>query len=192
MINIVLFGPPGSGKGTQAKEISKKFCLKHISTGDLFRYNLQNNTFLGKKAQFYMNKGELVPDNITSLMLSDEIKKNINNNVGFIFDGYPRTLHQAKYLDNFLTTLNKYILITILLYVDNKILFNRLLNRGQTSGRFDDIDFNILKKRINEYYTKTIEVKNYYKQQNKLIIIDGVGSIYEITDIICKTLKKYL
>lgn len=191
MINIVLFGPPGSGKGTQAKQISKKFSLKHISTGDLFRYNLKNQTILGGKAQYYMNKGELVPDNITSLMLVDEIQKYINN-FGFIFDGYPRTVHQAQYLDNFLNNFNKYILITILLHVDTKVLFDRLLNRGQTSGRFDDSDSNILKKRIHEYYNKTIEVKTYYQKQNKLIIINGVGLVNEITDIICTKINKYL
>lgn len=191
MINIVLLGPPGSGKGTQAENLSNKFALKHISTGDLFRYNLQNHTFLGKKAEYYMNQGKLVPDDITSLMLVEEIKRNINS-IGFIFDGYPRTINQAKYLDHFLYSINTCILKTILLDVDNKILFNRLLIRGETSGRFDDLNFNILKKRINEYYKKTIELKKYYQKQNKLIIINGVGIVEDIADQIFLQIGKYL
>lgn len=191
MINIVLFGPPGSGKGTQAKNISKKFFLKHISTGDLFRYNLKNQTFLGKKAKLYMHQGTLVPDEVTSFMLANEIKKNMSSS-GFIFDGYPRTIDQAKYLDHLLNNFNTSISISILLNVNKEILFTRLLKRGKTSGRIDDLNSNIFQKRIDEYYEKTIEVKKYYKNKNKLVIINGTGEINKITDIICKEINKYL
>lgn len=191
MINIVLFGPPGSGKGTQAKRIVKEFNFKHISTGDLFRYHLKNDTSLGREAKLYLNYGKLVPDRLTSLMLADEINKNLNT-VGFIFDGYPRTINQANYLDKLLFSLGSYVYFTILLNVDKQVSINRLLERGKTSGRTDDINSKIIYNRIREYYQKTLEVANFYKKQNKLIQLNGTDSIYKITDKIFQEIKKIL
>lgn len=191
MINIVLFGAPGSGKGTQAENLVKQFSLKHISTGNLFRYNLKNKTELGKIARSFMDQGKLVPDEITSSMLSKEVKCNLDA-IGFVFDGYPRTINQAIYLDEFLSSLNSLVLITISLKVSDKILISRLLERAKTSGRPDDINPQIIQNRIKEYYEKTSKVANFYKEQNKFIEIKGVGSINDITKIISKKINKFL
>lgn len=180
MINIVLFGPPGSGKGTQSKFLEESFKLKQLSTGDMFRYNLKNQTELGKLAQSYMDKGHLVPDEVTTNMLREELKKHTGYS-GFIFDGYPRTTVQAASLDKILKEdLNDEITVCLSLRVDDEILVERLLNRGKDSGRTDDADENIIRERITEYYQKTDEVAEYYKKQNKYSEIDGVGEIDEI------------
>lgn len=191
MINIILFGAPGSGKGTQAKKLAKSFKLKHISTGDLFRFNLKKKTELGRIAQSFMNQGKLVPDEITSFMLSNEVKHNLNS-IGFIFDGYPRTKNQANYLDEFLFSLHSSILITISLNVSDSILVERLLQRGITENRIDDVNPKIIQDRIQEYYKKTAEVANFYKKQNKLIEIEGVGLINDITNKISEKINKFL
>ncbi|MCB9202799.1 MAG: adenylate kinase [Flavobacteriales bacterium] len=181
MVNIVLFGPPGSGKGTQAEKLTERFNLKHISTGDLFRYNLKNETELGKLAKSYMDKGNLVPDEVTSSMLKAEVLKN-KDAKGFIFDGFPRTTAQAQFLDEFLTEINTSVLMTLSLDVEDKVLVERLLERGKTSGRADDSNQEIIENRIKEYYEKTAPVADFYKNQNKWIEVKGVGTIQEIND----------
>lgn len=181
MINIVLFGPPGSGKGTQAQNLIEKFNLKQVSTGDLFRFNMKNDTELGKLAKSYIDKGELVPDQVTTDMLIDELRKPTDTN-GFIFDGYPRTVAQTEALERIVKEeLNDKIDICLSLIVDDQILVERLLKRGETSGRTDDSNEEIIQNRIKEYYAKTAEVAELYKQQGKYIEVNGVGGINEIS-----------
>lgn len=181
MINIVLFGPPGSGKGTQAQHLIEKYKLKQISTGDLFRYNMKNNTELGQMAKSYIDKGLLVPDEVTTDMLIDEVKKTTGTN-GFIFDGYPRTANQTEALEDIVKeVLNDEISVCLSLIVDDEILVERLLKRGETSGRTDDSNEEIIRNRIKEYYTKTAEVAELYKQQGKYVEVNGVGEIDEIS-----------
>ena len=189
MKNIVLFGPPGAGKGTQAEVIKLKYELFHISTGDVFRNNIKNNTDLGLLAKGYMNKGELVPDEITINMLSEVVEKNIHVN-GFIFDGFPRTESQAIALDKLLGKFNTSISGMIALEVNDEILINRLLERGKGSGRADDSNREIIENRINEYYTKTAVLKTYYQRKNCYYGVDGVGSIQEITSRIVDAMSK--
>ena len=182
MINIVLFGPPGSGKGTQAQFLIEQFNLKQISTGDLFRYNMKNDTELGKLAKSYIDKGELVPDQVTTDMLIDEVKKPTETN-GFIFDGYPRTAAQTESLEKIVKdVLNDDISVCLSLIVDDEILVDRLLKRGETSGRADDANEEIIRNRIKEYYTKTAEVAELYKQQGKYVEVNGVGEIEDIKE----------
>lgn len=190
MINIVLFGPPGSGKGTQAQNLIEKFNLKQISTGDLFRYNMKNDTDLGKLAKSYIDKGELVPDQVTTDMLVDEVKKPTDA-AGFIFDGYPRTANQTAELERIVKeVLNSEISVCLSLVVDDEILVERLLKRGETSGRTDDSNEEIIRNRIKEYYTKTAEVAELYKQQGKYVEINGVGEIDEISQKLFAEVEK--
>ena len=190
MINIVLFGPPGSGKGTQAQLLIDKFNLKQISTGDLFRYNMKNDTDLGKLAKSYIDKGELVPDQVTTDMLVDEVKKPTDA-AGFIFDGYPRTANQTAELERIVKeVLNSEISVCLSLVVDDEILVERLLKRGETSGRTDDSNEEIIRNRIKEYYTKTAEVAELYKQQGKYVEINGVGEIDEIAQKLFAEVEK--
>lgn len=182
MINIVLFGPPGSGKGTQAQKLIEKFNLKQISTGDLFRYNMSNNTDLGKLAKSFIDVGQLVPDQVTIDMLIDEVKKPTPAS-GFIFDGFPRTKEQTLALEDIVKEhLNSEISLCLALIVDDEILVERLIHRGLTSGRTDDSNEEIIRNRIKEYYTKTAEVAELYKQQGKYVEINGVGEIDEISE----------
>lgn len=180
MTNLVLFGPPGAGKGTQANFLKEKYNLVHISTGDVFRYNIKNKTALGMLAKSYMDKGDLVPDKVTIDMLNAEVEKNADAN-GFIFDGFPRTDAQAKALDILMDSKDSQINAMIALEVNDEILVQRLLERGKTSGRADDSDESIIRNRITEYYNKTAILKDYYSAQNKYFGVDGVGSIEDIT-----------
>ncbi|KQR93471.1 adenylate kinase [Chryseobacterium sp. Leaf180] len=190
MINIVLFGPPGSGKGTQAQNLIEKFNLKQISTGDLFRFNMKNETELGKLAKSYIDKGELVPDQVTTDMLTDELKKPTDA-AGFIFDGYPRTANQTEALEKIVKeVLNDEIDVCLSLIVEDSILVDRLLKRGETSGRTDDSNEEIIQNRIKEYYAKTAEVAELYKQQGKYVEINGVGEISEISDKLYAEIEK--
>lgn len=190
MINIVLFGPPGSGKGTQAQNLIQKFNLKQISTGDLFRYNMKNDTELGKLAKSYIDKGELVPDQVTIDMLVDELRKPTDAK-GFIFDGFPRTAKQTEALETIVKEeLNDEISICLALVVEDEILVERLLNRGKTSGRTDDADENIIRNRIKEYYAKTAEVAELYKKQGKYVEVNGVGDIDEISEKLYTEIEK--
>ncbi len=181
MTNIVLFGLPGAGKGTQADVLKEKYHLIHISTGDVFRYNIKNETELGILAKSYMDKGDLVPDEVTIDMLKAEVDKNEDAN-GFIFDGFPRTESQAKALDEFLQEKGETINGMVALEVPEDLLVARLLKRGETSGRPDDQDETKIRNRFNEYETKTAILKHYYEDQNKYYGVDGVGSIEEITE----------
>ncbi|WP_294304581.1 adenylate kinase [uncultured Chryseobacterium sp.] len=191
MINIVLFGPPGSGKGTQAQNLIEKFNLKQISTGDLFRFNMKNDTELGKLAKSYIDKGELVPDQVTTDMLIDEIRKPTDA-AGFIFDGYPRTAVQTEALEKIVKEeLNDEIDVCLSLVVEDSILEERLLKRGEISGRSDDSNVEIIRNRIKEYYAKTAEVAELYKQQGKYVEINGVGDISEISEKLFAEVEKF-
>lgn len=187
MTNLVLFGPPGAGKGTQAEFLKDKYNLVHISTGDVFRYNIKNETALGTLAKSYMDKGGLVPDEVTIKMLNAEVEKNSDAN-GFIFDGFPRTEAQAKALDKLMEDKDSSVNAMIALEVDDEVLVGRLLERGKTSGRADDADESIIRNRIAEYYNKTAVLKNYYSAQNKYFGVDGVGSIKEIAERLNKVI----
>ena len=190
MINIVLFGPPGSGKGTQAQNLINRFNLKQISTGDLFRFNIKNETELGKLAKSYMDKGELVPDQVTIDMLIGELRKPTETQ-GFIFDGFPRTAFQTEALEDIIKdVLNSQIDICLSLVVEDEILVKRLLERGKTSGRTDDSNEDIIKNRIKEYYAKTAEVAELYKKQGKYVEINGVGEIAEIAEKLFTEVEK--
>lgn len=190
MINIVLFGPPGSGKGTQAQNLISKFNLKQISTGDLFRFNIKNETELGKLAKSYMDKGELVPDQVTIDMLIEELRKPTETQ-GFIFDGFPRTAFQTEALEDIIKdVLNSQIDICLSLVVEDEILVKRLLERGKTSGRTDDSNEDIIKNRIKEYYAKTAEVAELYKKQGKYVEINGIGEIAEIAEKLFTEVEK--
>ena len=179
MINLILFGKPGSGKGTQAEFLKKKYNLVHISTGDLFRNNIKNKTQLGLLAKSYIDKGGLVPDQVTIEMLINQV--NINHDVnGFIFDGFPRTISQAEALDSFMKSINMKITATISLEAEDSILEERLIKRGQLSERTDDQDIDKIRNRFNEYNTKTSPLKKYYNSINKLFNINGIGTIDEI------------
>ncbi|WP_298473398.1 adenylate kinase [uncultured Maribacter sp.] len=187
MINLVLFGKPGAGKGTQAEFLKEKYNLKHISTGDVFRYNIKNGTELGTLAKSYIDKGELVPDEVTIKMLQDEVEKNADV-AGFIFDGFPRTTAQAKALDTFLESKSMAINATVALEANDEILIQRLLERGKVSGRSDDQDESKIRNRFDEYNLKTAPLKEYYEEQNKFHSVNGIGSIAEITERLARVI----
>ena len=189
MTNLVLFGPPGAGKGTQANFLKEKYNLVHISTGDVFRFNIKNQTALGMLAKSFIDKGELVPDQVTIDMLNAEVEKNADAN-GFIFDGFPRTNAQAEALDKLLDSKDSQINAMIALEVDDEVLVKRLLERGKTSGRPDDADENIIRNRIKEYYKKTAILKDYYSAQDKYFGVDGIGSIEDITERLSIVINK--
>jgi len=187
MTNIVLFGPPGAGKGTQANFLKEAYNLVHISTGDVFRFNIKNETALGMLAKSYMDKGELVPDQVTIDMLNAEVEKNADAK-GFIFDGFPRTNAQADALNQLMLSKDSQINAMIALEVDDEVLVQRLLERGKTSGRADDADESIIRNRIKEYYSKTAILKDFYSAQDKYFGVDGVGSIEDITERLSKVI----
>ena len=191
MINLILFGKPGSGKGTQASLIKNKYNLVHISTGDVFRKNMSNKTDLGMLAKGYMEKGELVPDEVTVNMLKEELEDHLPCE-GFIFDGFPRTSYQAEKLDVLLTKYSLNIHLTIALDVDNETLIKRLLNRGKSSGRADDQSEDKINKRLQEYDKKTKPLIEFYTKQNKYKSINGIGEMDDITARIVNLLDNYL
>ena len=180
MINLVLFGKPGAGKGTQASFLKEQFNLVHISTGALFRTNIKNETALGLLAKSYMDQGDLVPDQVTIDMLEAEVDQNPQAE-GFIFDGFPRTEAQAEALDIFLKEKNLSISATIALEAADDVLVERLLERGKCSGRTDDQDETKIRNRFEEYNLKTAPLRDYYTKQGKFHSINGIGAIEEIT-----------
>lgn len=184
MINLILFGPPGSGKGTQAVRLVEKYQLVHISTGDLFRYEMGNNTPLGQQAKAYIAQGELVPDEVTIGMLRNKVEAHLDAN-GFIFDGFPRTIPQAEALDQLMAEEGTKIHALLALHVDDKEIIQRIKLRGATSGRTDDLDETVIRNRIEVYKTETTPVFDYCASQGKSHTIDGVGSVDAIFDRLC-------
>lgn len=189
MLNLILFGPPGSGKGTQAAFLVEKYQLLHISTGDLFRYEIGNNTPLGQLAKSYINKGELVPDSVTIGMLKNKVDANPGVK-GIIFDGFPRTVAQAEALDSLLDEMGSCVSALIALDVSDEEITQRILLRGQTSGRADDNDPTIIRNRIDVYKNETTPVFDYYAQSGKSLKINGVGSIEEIFGRLCEAIDR--
>jgi len=181
MKNIVLFGPPGAGKGTQAQILKEQFGLVHISTGDVFRKNIKEQTPLGALAKSYMDQGHLVPDEVTIDMLAAEVEARPEAQ-GFIFDGFPRTEAQAQALETLMAKKQTQINAMVALEVDDELLVGRLLSRGKESGRADDANETVIRERIAEYYRKTDILKRFYKAQNKYHGVNGVGAIEEITE----------
>lgn len=188
MINLVLFGPPGAGKGTQSEKLISKYGFVHISTGDLFRWHTKNDTPLGKRVKEIMNSGALVPDEITIAMLKEELDKNPGAK-GFLFDGFPRTVPQAEALDTFMLENGSAIHHVIALDVTEEEVRTRIAKRRTIENRADDEEEK-LNKRITEYFTKTIHVLPYYRNQGRLHTVHGIGDIEEIFGNICKVLDK--
>lgn len=188
MINLVLFGPPGAGKGTQSEKLIQQYGFVHISTGDLFRWHTKNDTPLGKRVKEIMNSGALVPDEITIAMLKEELDKNPQAK-GFLFDGFPRTVAQAEALDNFMKGNNTAIHHVIALDVTEEEVRTRIAKRRMESNRADDEE-DKLNKRITEYFTKTIHVLPYYQKQGRLETVNGIGEINGIFKKICSLLDK--
>jgi adenylate kinase len=186
MLNLVLFGPPGAGKGTQSQKLIEKYGLIHLSTGDIFRANIGGGTELGKLAKSYIDKGQLVPDEVTINMLNSEVEKH-DNPKGFIFDGFPRTQPQAEALDELMQSKNTNISAMIALDVSEDELKSRLKKRAIDSGRTDDADPKVIANRIEVYKNETAPVKKYYEAQDKFYAINGLGSIDEITERLFNT-----
>lgn len=187
MLNIVLFGPPGAGKGTQSERLKEKYELVHLSTGDIFRANIKGETELGKLAKSYIDKGKLVPDEVTIGLLGSELDKHKGAN-GFIFDGFPRTTAQAEALDSLMTEHATSIHMMLALDVPEEELKQRLLKRAETSGRADDANPEVIQNRIDVYKAETAPVKEFYSAQGKFSKIDGLGSIEDITDRLFSTI----
>ena len=199
MLNLVLFGPPGAGKGTQSEKLIKKYNLIHLSTGDLLRSQIAAGTELGLRAKQLMDDGLLVPDEVVIGMIDHKLRENqqsalvdheINAVGGYIFDGFPRTVPQANALDDLLTQYNTAISTMIALVVDDEELIRRLLKRGETSGRPDDKDESTVRRRVNVYNRDTAPVAEYYSQQGKYTAINGIGDIDTIFSEICKTIEQ--
>ncbi len=184
MFNLILFGPPGSGKGTQSEKLIAKYGLKHLSTGDLLRHEINNQTPLGKEAQNFMDKGQLVPDEVVIGMISSALDENPNAK-GFLFDGFPRTQAQARALDNLLELKETPIAAMLALDVSEEELVKRLLKRGETSGRSDDNNESVIRARIVEYHNKTAMVADYYRQFDKVVMIKGEGTVDDIFERLC-------
>lgn len=185
MFNLILFGPPGSGKGTQSEKLIERYGLIHLSTGNLLREEIVNQTQLGLEAKRYMDQGQLVPDEVVIGMIRSALEHNPRAK-GFLFDGFPRTVAQAEALDNLLKEKNTEIAAVLALGVSEHELVERLLNRGKTSGRSDDTNETIIRARIQEYENKTAAVAQYYEGFGKVIRVHGEGSIDHIFDLLCK------
>ncbi|HET8737294.1 MAG TPA: adenylate kinase [Pricia sp.] len=189
MINLVLFGKPGAGKGTQAEFLKEKYNLEHISTGDLFRNHIKNGTELGKLAKSYIDRGDLVPDEVTIKMLEAEVRNHPEAS-GFIFDGFPRTTAQAKALDVLLENRDMKIDATIALEANDEELIQRLLNRGKESGRTDDQNKDKIRNRFEEYNEKTAPLKEYYEAQGKFHSVKGIGEVEAVTRRLGKVIEE--
>jgi adenylate kinase len=187
MFNLILFGPPGSGKGTQSEKLIARYGLKHLSTGDLLRSEIAAQTPLGMAAKSIMDKGQLVPDEVVIEMINSALENNPSAK-GFLFDGFPRTTAQAEALDKLLSQKNTEIAVVLALQVSKDELVARLLNRGKTSGRSDDTNESVIRSRIEEYEKKTAIVGEYYNKFGKLVNIKGEGTIDEIFDSLCSNI----
>jgi adenylate kinase len=189
MFNLILFGPPGSGKGTQSEKLMAKYGLKHLSTGDLLRSEIAQQTPLGIEAKKLMDQGQLVPDEVVIGMIRSALANNPAAK-GFLFDGFPRTKAQSEALDALLAQNNASINVVLALKVSEEELIKRLLNRGLTSGRNDDSKEDVIRARIIEYHSKTSAVADYYNQFKKVVMIHGEGSVEEIFDLLCTAIDK--
>jgi adenylate kinase len=179
MFNLILFGPPGSGKGTQSEKLIAQYGFKHLSTGDLLRAEIAQKTTLGLKAQSFMEKGQLVPDAVVIGMIDAAVDNNLQV-PGFLFDGFPRTTAQAEALDNLLVSKNTGIALVLFLQVPEEELLARMINRAKTSGRADDADENVQRKRLSVYKNETLPVATHYAQFNKVKEVEGIGTVDEI------------
>ncbi|WP_026768574.1 adenylate kinase [Asinibacterium sp. OR53] len=191
MFNIILFGPPGSGKGTQSEKLIAAYGLKHLSTGDLLRSEIAGATPLGLEAKKFMDRGELVPDEVVIGMISAALDNNPQAK-GFLFDGFPRTKAQSEALDQLLTQKRTSIGVVLALEVGEEELVKRLLNRGLTSGRSDDNNETVVRARIVEYHKKTSAVADYYQAFDKVVKIKGEGTVEQIFDALCSEINKRL
>jgi adenylate kinase len=190
MLNLILFGPPGSGKGTQATKLREEYNLIHISTGDLLRSEMQKNTQLGNEAKAYITAGKLVPDEVVIGMISQKLDENKTQNpAGYIFDGFPRTVPQAEALDKLLLEKATPISKVLSLIVSDAELIERLSERGKSSGRADDSNVDVIKNRIKVYFDETLPVSNHYKKQDKLYEIHGEGNIDAIFNALCTAIS---
>ncbi len=191
MLNLILFGPPGAGKGTQSEKLIAKYNLSHISTGDLLRAERAAGTELGNLANEYIAKGELVPDAVVIGMVKNYMVEHAES-AGFIFDGFPRTVPQAEALDAMLMDFNASISVVLGLEVEEDELVKRLLLRGQSSGRVDDQDENTIRNRFQEYQNKTLPLAGFYANQHKYVGVPGIGEIDAIFDSLCNRINAVL
>jgi adenylate kinase len=188
MFNLILFGPPGSGKGTQSDKLVEEYGLVHLSTGNLLRKEMAEKTALGVQARAYIDKGQLVPDEVVIGMVDSYFDQH-KGAKGFLFDGYPRTVAQAAALDNLLHKKNTSISMVLFLQVDEEELIRRLVHRGKTSGRSDDMDENVQRKRQEVYREETLPVAGYYKKQDKVVDIKGMGTVNDIFSSLCEAIN---
>ncbi len=188
MFNIILFGPPGSGKGTQSEKLIARYGLIHLSTGDLLRREIADQTTLGLEAKGFMDNGQLVPDSVVIGMIRSAIAQNPDAK-GFLFDGFPRTIAQARALDQLLAETRNEINVVLALQVGEEELVGRLLNRGKTSGRSDDVSEEVIRARITEYDNKTSPVADYYAQFEKVAQVKGEGDVNQIFDALSREIE---